>query len=59
MPPVSHLAEDAIAFLMVLHIMWTGAFVVWSDLLFISLTNMNQAVARLQDLGPCYWLGVR
>ena len=32
-PPVLHSAADVITFLMVLHIMFTGAFVVWFSVL--------------------------
>ena len=48
---VSHSAADIITFLMVLHIMWTGVFVIWSGVLFGLFPKMNQAAERLRDLG--------
>ena len=37
--------------LMVLHIIWDGAFIVWLGVLFGYFPNMNQAAAWLRDLG--------
>ena len=51
MPPILHSAADAIELLMLLQIIWTGAFVFCLRVLFIFMPNMNHVAARMQYLG--------
>ena len=50
-PPVSASAAEDMTFLMVLHMMWRGAFFIWTRCLAGSFPRINQAAALDFALG--------